>query len=309
MNNLRHAADEYLAMRRALGYSMRGQDRLLASFLDHIDQVGAASITTDLAVAWATNTRPGTNRAQHNARLTVVRMFATHVHAWDPTTEIPPADLMPFHYRRVTPHLFTPQDIDALMRAAGDLKPRLRALTHMTLIGLLATTGMRVGEACGLDRRDVDCDAGILTIRAGKLGKAREVPLHPTTSQALRHHDQQRDQLCPMASTAGFFVNTRGRRQAANKVPEVFARLCHAAGVGPAPGGRHPRVHDLRHTFCVATILDWCRTGVDVHASLPLLSTYLGHVDPAATYWYLQATPELLALAADRLDRFLGDLP
>jgi len=244
MNRLRHAADEYLAMRRALGYSMRGQDRLLMSFLDYLDQVGSARITTDLAVAWATKTRPGTNRAQCNARLTVVRMFAKHVHAWDCATEIPPADLMPFHYRRVAPHLFAPEDIEALMRAAGDLKPPLRALTHTTLIGLLATTGIRVGEACGLDRGDINCDAGILTIRAGKLGKAREVSLHPTTSQALRYYDQRRDQLCPMASTAGFFVNTMGRRQAANKVPEVFARLCQTAGVRPAPGGRRPRAHD-----------------------------------------------------------------
>src|SRR5712691_4796307 len=186
MSDLRQAAQDYLAMRRALGFSLEGQGRLLISFIGYLEQAGATSITTDLAAAWAARTRPGTNPAQWNHRLTVVRIFARHLSALDPATEIPPAGLMPGHYRRITPYLFTPGEIDALLRAAAALRHPLRALTHKTLIALLAATGMRVGEACRLDRADVDLDAGILTIRAGKLGKAREVPLHPTTSQALR---------------------------------------------------------------------------------------------------------------------------
>ena len=149
----------------------------------------------------------------------------------------------------------------------------------------------------------------MLTIRAGKLGKAREVPLHPSATQALRAYGERRDQLCRAVSTPGFFLNTRGNRLAARRVPGVFAELREAAGIRPVPGGRNPRTHDLRHSFCVATMLGWYRTGVDVHAHLPLLSTYLGHADPVSTYWYLQAAPELLELAADRLGRFLGDLP
>ena len=197
---------------------------------------------------------------------------------------------MTCRYRRVTPHLYTPEEITALMTAAAALKHPLRALTYQTLIGLLGITGIRVGEACGLDRADVDLDAGVLTIRAGKLGKTREVPLHPSATQALRAYGERRDQLCRVVSTPGFFVNTRGNRLAARSVPGVFAELREAAGIRPVPGGRNPRMHDLRHSFCVATMLGWYRAGVDVHAHVPLLSTYLGHA-AVSTYWYLQAAP------------------
>lgn len=165
--------------------------------------------------------------------------------------------------------------------------------------------GLRKGEACCLDRDDVDLATGILTIQAGKLGKAREVPLHPTTSSALAAYARKRDELCPQVDTPAFFINTQGRRLNADHVSETFGQLRQAAGIRPIPGGRNPRTHDLRHTFCVNTMLAWYRSNVDVHAQLPLLSTYLGHVDPISTYWYLQAAPELLALAADRLARHL----
>ncbi|HTP14496.1 MAG TPA: tyrosine-type recombinase/integrase [Streptosporangiaceae bacterium] len=288
MGGLRQAAEDYLAMRRSLGFALVREGQMLMSFITHLEQAGAASITTELAVSWAVRTRPGVNPACRNRRLTVVRIFARHLHAIDPSAEVPPAGLMASHYPRVTPHLYTPEEITALMTAAAALKHPLRALTYQTLIGLLGITGMRVGEACGLDCTDVDLEAGLLTIRAGKLGKAREVPLHPTATQALRAYGQQRDQLCRVVSTPGFFVNTRGNRLAARHVPEVFAELREAAGIRPAPGGRNPRAHDLRHSFCVATMVGWYRAGVDVHAHLPLLSTYVGHVDPVSTYWYLQ---------------------
>jgi len=309
MTSLRQSAEEYLAMRRNLGFTLGGQGRMLMSFIGYLEDADAVVVTTDLAVAWATRTPPGTNPARWNERLTVVRGFARHLRTLDPATEIPPTDLMPLRYRRVAPHLYTPGEIASLMAAAAALHHPLRAINYTTLIGLLAATGMRVGEACGFDRGDVDLNAGVLTVRAGKLGKAREIPVHPSTVQALHAYDCQRDLLQPMVTTSAFFVNARGNRVAARGAPYTFARIRDAAGVRPAPGGRKPRIHDLRHTFCIATMLDWYRTGVDVHARLPLLSTYLGHVDPVSTYWYLQAAPELLALAADRLDIFLGDLP
>ncbi|WP_406190751.1 tyrosine-type recombinase/integrase [Streptomyces sp. NBC_01017] len=309
MTSLREHAGDYLTMRRNLGFTLEGHGRMLMDFISYLEGVGAITITTDLAVAWATRTAPGVNPASWNKRLTVARIFARHLQALDPATEIPHPDLMPLRYRRIAPHLFAPDEIVALMAAATGLRHPLRALNYATLIGLLAATGMRVGEACGLDRSDVDWDAGVLTIRAGKLGKAREVPVHPSTMQALHVHDQRRDLLQPVVSTPAFFVNTRGDRLDAHHVPETFARLRDAAGIRPAAGGRKPRIHDLRHTFCIATMLNWYRTGTDVQAQLPLLSTYLGHVDPVSTYWYLQAAPELLALAAGRLDAFLGDLP
>jgi integrase len=216
---------------------------------------------------------------------------------------------MPHRYRRVAPHLYTPEEIAALLRQASMLAHPLRALTYTTLFGLLAVTGLRTGEACQLDRDDVDLAAGVLTIRAGKLNKAREVPLHPSTSQALQSYGRRRDELRPNLATPAFFVNTAGRRLEARRVPETFAQLRAATGIRPAPGGRAPRVHDLRHTFSVTTILGWYRSNMDVHAQLPLLSTYLGHVDPVSTYWYLQAAPELMALAAQRLGRYLDGAP
>ena len=292
-------------MRRALGYSLEGEGRLLMNFISHLEREGATQVTTDLAVKWATRTRAGVNPAHWNRRLTVVRIFAKHLHAIDGATEIPPADLMPHRYRRVAPHLYTAEQIDALLRQASMLPHPLRALTYTTLIALLAVTGLRTGEACQLDCDDVDLAAGVLTIRAGKLNKAREVPLHSTTSHALDAYHRRRDQLLPRPHTPALFVNTAGRRLNAHAVPETFARLRTAAGIQPVPGGRAPRVHDLRHTFCLTTMLGWYRSNMDVHAHLPLLSTYLGHVDPISTYWYLQAAPELMTLAAQRLSRYL----
>jgi integrase len=309
MSPLRQIAEDYLTTRRALGFSLQTDGQLVMSFIDYLEQQEADTVTTSLAVAWATRTRPGASPARGGRRLAAVRVFARYLSAVDPRTEIPPADLMPSRHRRVTPHLYSDDEIQALIHAAAALRNPLRALTYRTLIALLTTTGMRVGEACHLDRGDVDCDAGVLTVQAGKLGKTREVPLHPSTSQALDDYGQQRDQMSRVVTTSAFFVNTAGRRLNAHHVPDVFAELREAAGIHAIPGGRRPRIHDVRHSFCIATIIDWYRTGVDVHAHLPLLSTYLGHVDPISTYWYLQAAPELLALAADRLDRFIGDLP
>jgi integrase/recombinase XerD len=247
MSHLRQAVDDYLAMRRSLGFSLAREGRWLLDFAGHLEQAGSARVTTELAVTWATRTRADVNPAWWNHRLTVVRTFARHLSTLDPATEIPPAGLMPCRYRRVAPYLFTPGQIDALIGAAAALTHPLRALNYTTLIALLAVTGMRVGEACGLDRGDVDTGTGVVTIRAGKLGKAREVPLHLTASQALRAYARRRDQLCPAARTPAFFVNVRGNRLAARRVPEIFAQLCRAAGIGAVPGGRNPRVHDLRH--------------------------------------------------------------
>ena len=171
------------------------------------------------------------------------------------------------------------------------------------MIGLLAACGLRIGEACRLDRDDVDLDTGVLTIRDSKFGKSRIVPVHLTTLGALRIYDTRRDQLCPATVCPAFFVSTRGTRLDAHNTSHTFAELLDTAGISAPAGARRPRLHDLRHTFTVATLLDWYRAGLDVQARLPSLSTYLGHVDPKSSYWYLQATPELLALAAGRLER------
>ncbi len=189
------------------------------------------------------------------------------------------------------------------MAAAARLKPALRAATYQTLVGLLAVTGMRVGEAISLDRGDVDLGDGVLTVWYSKFGKSRELPLHPTTVDALRDYAAVRDKLCPKPQAASFLLSAAGTRLVYVTVQQVFAGLLRTAGVTGPAGSQGPRLHSTRHTFACLTLLGWYRAGEDVQARMPLLSTYLGHANPANTYWYLSAVPELLSLAAQRREQ------
>jgi integrase/recombinase XerD len=304
---LRARAGEYLAMRRALGFKLTTQGRHLMSFVRFCEERGASRVTADLAVQWATQTAKGSDSEAYQARrLDIVRIFARHLQALDPSTEVPPEDVLSRRRWRIPPYLYSPQEVAALMSAAGGLAPAMRAATWRTLVGLLAVTGMRQGEACRLRRDDVDLDAGTLVIADSKFGKSRLVFLHPTASSALRVYARIRDEAFPEPKADTFLVNSRGGPLDGPNLPKTFATLVTAAGIQAPPGRRAPRLHDLRHAFTVATMLDWYRDGEDVQARLPLLSTWLGHVDPKSTYWYLQAVPELLALAAGRLEQAGG---
>jgi integrase len=312
MSTLRAAAEDYLAMRRSLGFKLTTQGRHLMRFISYCEARGAEHITAELALAWAMQTARGScDEVYWSRRLMVVRIFARHLAALDPATEVPPEDMLPHHYRRIAPYLYSPGEITALMAAAGRLAPPLRAATWQTLIGLLAVTGMRKSEACHLDRDQVDLRAGVLTITDSKFGKSRQVFLHPTAVAALRGYQRRRDRWCPAPAAPSFFISTRGTRLNEHNLPHTFAALLDDAGIAAPPGRRRPRIHDLRHAFTVASLLDFYRDGGDVQARLPLLSTWLGHVDPKSTYWYLQAVPELLALAAGRLEQAFppGDRP
>lgn len=304
MSTLRAAAHDYLAMRRALGFKLISQGRLLTSFIDYCEQRNACHVTTELAVAWATHPpRGGTDPVHHSRRLMVVRIFARHLQAVDPATEIPPQDVLAFHYRRVVPHLYTSEQIVRLLQAAGKLDPPLRAATWQTFLGLLAVTGLRVSEACGLDRDDIDVHTGVVVVADSKFGKSRQVFLRRDSVAAVCDYQQRRDEVFPAPRSPSLLVSTRGTRLDAANVQRTFAQLLAAAAITARPGRRRPRLHDLRHSFAVWTLLDWYRDGGDVQARLPLLSTWLGHVDPKSTYWYLQAVPELLTLAAQRLEQ------
>jgi integrase/recombinase XerD len=298
---LRQRAEQYLAMRRALGYKLVDTEHLLMQFIDHLERSGAATITTAAAVAWATSSARAKPRWQQR-RLSVVRGFARHLHALDPSGEVPPAGLLRCFEDRPVPHLYSDSEISALIAAASSMSSQpLRAATYCTLIGLLAVTGIRVGEAARLNRNDVGLDTGVLTIVDSKYGKSRQVLLHDSTVAALRDYSVLRDATTGSDHETALFVSTRGRLLV-NTIDYTFAGIVDAAGISTAPGDRHPRVHDLRHSFAIRTLLDWYRAGADVQAQLPLLSTWMGHISPASTYWYLQAAPELLALAAQRLD-------
>ncbi len=307
MSALRARAGEYLAMRRALGFKLTAQGRHLMSFVRFCEERSADRVTAGLAIEWATRTSRGSGDEVYQARrLDTVRIFARHLQALDPATEVPPGDVLSRRQGRIPPYLYSPEEVAALMNAAGDLAPAIRAAAWRTLIGLLAVTGMRQGEACRLERNDVDLGDGTLVIRDSKFGKSRQVFLHPATVAALRAYERARDRMFPEPAAGTFLVNSRGGPLDGHNIQHTFAVLIAAAGIQAPPGQRAPRLHDLRHTFTVATMLDWYRDGGNVQARLPLLSTWLGHVDPKSTYWYLQAVPELLALAASRLEQADG---
>lgn len=302
MSDLRQHMADYIALRHAVGFKLRGYDRLLADFADFVDASGNDAVTAQQAVAWATRPQD-VQPIRWKQRLSVVRGFARHLHAMDESVEVPASDLLAYRRDRPTPFLYTEAEIVALLEAAAVLRPQLRADTHRTLFGLLAVTGMRVGEAIRLDRSDVDTKIGQLTIRHTKFNKARRLPLHSSAVAELESYADKRDRSGRRPTTSRFFISTRGTPLLDTCVHGVFRQLAdRACHLEPRLGSGPPRVHDLRHSFAVATMTEWYRDGLDVTAHLPLLSAYLGHVDPVSTYWYLQAAPLLLTSAAQRLE-------
>jgi len=305
MNILRQALADYLAVRRVLGYRLARAEKLLAQFLTFVEDRGEEHLTIETALAWAT-APAGADPTWTSRRLSDVRRFAIHLRGIDPATQVPPADILPGRSRRATPYLYSTEEISTLMAVTATLRGSHRRATYRTLIGLLAATGMRVGEAIGLDRDDFDTICGVLTIRNGKFGKSRELPLHPSTIAGLGDYLRRADRPHQSPNVPALFLSPAGARLLYTNVQNTFQRLVRHAGIMPRSAACRPRLHDLRHGFAVNTILDAYRGGDDPDARLAILSTYLGHINPVHTYWYLSASPELLKLAGDRLERHLG---
>lgn len=306
MSALRDSLTKYVAVRRALGTQLRVPAMALNHFVEFLEGEGTEVITTQLALRWARKPEHA-QRATWAARLSMVRRFAAWLSAFDPRTEVPPRRILEARHQRNTPHIFSEQEIERLMAEAARLPSPtgLRALSYVTLIGLLASTGLRPGEALALDTPDVDLQNGVLAIRQTKFGKSRFVPVEDSTRVALAHYAEQRDRLCPLRPTSAFLVSECGGRLQGATARRAFGRMCCAislrAAAGPRRIGRGPRLQDLRHSFATTRLVEWYRAGMDVERELPKLSTYLGHVQVAHTYWYIQAVPELLQLAAERL--------
>jgi len=302
MSPLRQHLDDYLQLRRALGFKLISEGQLLVSFVAYMDAADADTVTVTNALRWATlpdSAKP----VYHAKRLRAVRGFARYLHTLDPAHEPLATDLMGSGgWQRPAPYIYSHEEIVALMVAASRLKTRLGSATMRTLIGLLTVTGMRVGEAIRLDRDDLDLEHERLVVRQSKFGKSRQLPLHSTTITALREYLDAREALKPQAQTDALLIGTWGGRLRRDWVDRVFRLLRQRVGLAPRPGSAPPRVHDIRHSFAVHTMLDAYRSGGDPTACASALATYLGHGDPAASYWYLSATPELLALAAERLE-------
>lgn len=305
MSPLRAALADYLAVRRALGFKLAGAERLLGQFIAYLEERGEQTIRAELALAWATLPADA-HPSWPWHRLSAVRGFAAHVKTIDPATEVPAAGLLPRRRRRRAPYLYSEEQVDALIVAAGTLKTEHRVATYRTLLGLLAVTGMRVGEAIRLDRDDVDFGAELVVVRRTKFNKSRELALHPSTARALDCYLERAGRPRGARSTEAVFVSTAGTRLLYSNVASTFRLLVDRAAIAPRSTGGKPSLHDLRHSFAVRTILDGYRGGGAVEERLAALSTYLGHADPADTYWYLSAAPELMGLAVERLERHFG---
>ncbi len=302
MSELGRHLEDYLVLRRGLGYKLDRAGRLLAQLVAFCDHQGAEVVSVELAVSWATSP-PSCSAMWAANRLCVARGFLRYLHAFEPRTGVPPTRLLPSASTRATPFLYSHEEVVALMSAARRFRSRLRAAGMEAVVGLLACSGMRIGEALALDRGDVDLGSGVITIRHAKLDKERMVPLHDTSVEALGTYVDERDRLSPCPSEAAFFVSAAGTRMRYCNFHLGYQQMVRLAGITARSASCRPRPHDLRHRFAVNTLEDWYREGADVAARLPRLSTYLGHVDPAATYWYLSGSLDLLGLAAERLER------
>jgi integrase len=304
MISLRKAVQDYLTMRRSLGFKLRDMGHNLRHFVSFMEQQRASIITTELALRWAQQPQD-VQPAQWAARLSFVRSFARYWSATDPRTEIPPTGLLPYRTKRATPYIYSNDEIQQILKAARDLPPStgLRPWTYYSLFGLMAVTGMRISEVIRLDHADVDLKQGLLTVRLTKFSKSRLIPLHPSTVKKLKRYLHRRDELYPRPLTARFFLSNQGTPLTDCMVRWTFVKLSRQIGLRKVGDSFGPRLHDLRHRFAVTTLLHWYRTGVDVEQRLPVLSTYLGHAHVTDTYWYLSAIPELLAVTKDRLEK------
>ena len=307
MSSLQDALADYLTLRRALGYKLFEDGQALEHFVVFVEQAGSTHITTELAVRWATrSSRASTTHQAH--QLSRIRLFAEYLSGIDPQTQIPPRGLLPGHYQRQTPYIYSEHQICDLVSAARQLPSAtgLRACTYATLFGLLAVTGLRISEAIALDCDDVDLGERVLLVRQSKFAKDRLVPIHSSTAGVLDEYVAMRSRCHPHPSSHAFFLAERGTRLTDCMARHTFILLSRCTGLR-APGDHHgPRMHDLRHTFAVTTVQHWYQVGLDVDVQMPWLATFLGHSHVSDTYWYLSAVPQLMAQAGARLDLKLG---
>lgn len=304
MNPLRESIQDYLALRRSLGFKLHGAGVALSKFAEFLEARGSAHLTTQLALEWAQQ-NASAEPSTWAQRLGYVRGFARHHVASDPQTEIPAPGSLPFRPRRARPYLYSDEEIASLLNCALELTPidGLRPWTYHCLLGLLSVAGLRIGEAIRLQFDDVDLQEGLLTIRGTKFGKSRLVPIHPATQTVLAQYRARRERVLAGRSAPSFFVTSRGHHLDIGDIHRTFYKLSRRIGLRAATASHGPRLHDFRHRFAVQTLLRWYRSGEDVERRLPVLSTFLGHVHVADTYWYLSTCPELMGLAVARLER------
>ena len=303
MSALSAHVDDYLRLRRGLGFKLAFEGVVLPRFVEYLHAAGATSVRTELAIAWA-QLPQGVAPISWSHRLGAVRGFARYMTTIDASTQVPPAGVFGGQGPRPTPYLWSEQDIRRLLTAARDLQTPFRAATYESFLGLLAVSGMRSGEAMSLQAKDVDLDAGVITVSQAKFGRTRLIPLHPSTTTQLASYAGRRGELHRQPRSKTFFVSDAGTCLKSSTVDHTFRQM--VTGLGLASSTVHPRMHDLRHAFAVRTLINWHLAGHDIETRIPALVSYLGHVSPASTYWYLSASPELMELAAGRLEEHFG---
>ncbi|HED14084.1 MAG TPA: integrase [Gammaproteobacteria bacterium] len=309
MNGLKKDLEEYLAIRRALGYELRRYEIPLGNFVAFLGEKQAHYITLKLALDWAKQSSSDHPKTWAR-RLSMIRGFAKHMTAIDSRTEIPPLGLFSNQpKRKCLPYIYADDEVHSLLHDARKLRPTdgMRPWTYSTIFGLLWATGMRISEVLNLDRSDVDLSAGLLKIRNTKFGKSRFVPIHATTQTALQSYASRRDQIFPSARTSAFFLTSVATRPTREVVNMTFLQLSRQIGLRTADASSGPRIHDMRHSFIVRSLVNLYKRKIsDLDRQVYTLSVYVGHVDPSTTYWYMTAVPELLSLARQRIEQKQG---
>lgn len=304
MSQLQNYLDEYLSVRQALGFKLRTYSPCLKDFVRFAESTNTTSITTALALSWAM--KPATADPKWWAyRLRLIHHFARFVHGRDPTTQVPPVDLLPYCQRRKPPHIYSEDEMTWIIEAAQNLPSHngLRGLTYSTLFTLLWVSGLRISEALALNKSDVDQVNNLLTIHNTKYDKSRLVPIHTSTTQALQRYGRRRDQVFTRPKVPAFFLTVFGTRPTVAVADITFKHLCCQVGIRSRSQKKGPRIHDIRHTFAVKTLIDLYRNNHDIDQGVHALAVYMGHVGPSSTFWYLSAAPELMRLVRERLER------
>jgi integrase len=296
---------DYLNCRRKLGVELSREGSLLLNFARFADQAGhTGPLTQDLAESWACTS--GASQINRARRLAIVRRFAEYRRQFDSDTQIPQSGLLGRTTRRLTPHIYSAEEIERLLAATKELKSTngLRSATYKAFFGLIAATGLRLSEAIDLKRCDVDLANGILTVRHTKYAKTRLVPLHPSTTQALRRYLCRRDQKIPAPTNDFFFLSARGAALDSRTVEYTFGRLRKRLGWIGRGSYSFPRIMDMRHSFICRRLVSWYKEGANVDNAILALATYVGHTEVTSTYWYITGVAELMAFAAQRFQRF-----
>jgi len=299
---------DYLTQRHHMGFALEIPGYQLLRFAQFAEAKNhCGPITLDLITQWAHfKTASPTSWA---GRIKAIRPFVKYRAQFDPDTEVPPSKFIGFKYQRLTPHIYTDEEIQSILVSASKLSPRggVRPAAYETLYGLLAATGLRISEALHLKIPDVNLDAGLITVRETKCKKSRLVPLHPTTTEALKRYVRIREENFIARPSKGFFLLEGGHRLEKDTAQRQFRRICNQLKLKARGAHPEPRIHDLRHTFITHCILRWYQQGLDVDEEMLALSTYVGHAEVTYTYWYITGVPELMAIAAQRFEQFASE--